>query len=126
MFNFNNRITRARCEICSKLTTKISECHQWRCSGVFIVSFEQISYLVPTSSSAHLFAIRGRRNFKNCSENEGDLVLVFLLFKIYYKSGQNYNKSGLRLLLQIGAAHFIANHVYYKSGQFLQTSAKHK
>ena len=31
---------------CPKLTIKISEQSHWRCSGVFIVNFEHISYLV--------------------------------------------------------------------------------
>ena len=38
MFKVNNRNTKARCEICSKLTIKISV--------IFIVNFEHISYLV--------------------------------------------------------------------------------
>ena len=42
MFKVNNRNTRIRCEICSKLTLKTQErcCH---CSGVFIVNFEQVN-----------------------------------------------------------------------------------
>ena len=40
MFKVNNRNTRTRCEICSKLTIKT-----W-CYGVFIVNFEHISHLV--------------------------------------------------------------------------------
>ena len=39
----NNRNTRTRCEICSKLTIKTSE-RRW--PGVFIVNFEHISHLV--------------------------------------------------------------------------------
>ena len=39
----NNRNTRARCEICSKLTIKIPERRQWRRSGIFVVNFEHIS-----------------------------------------------------------------------------------
>ena len=46
MFKVNNRNTRTRCEICSKLTIKTPEQRQWRRSGVFIVDFEHISYLV--------------------------------------------------------------------------------
>ena len=46
MFKVNNRNTRATCEICSKLTIKTPERHQWRRSGVFIVNFEHISHLV--------------------------------------------------------------------------------
>ena len=41
MFKVNNRNTRTRCEICSKLTIKTP-----RRSGVFIVNFEHISHLV--------------------------------------------------------------------------------
>ena len=46
MFKVNNRNTRTRCEICSKLTIKAPEQRQWRRSGVFIVNFEHISHLV--------------------------------------------------------------------------------
>ena len=45
LFKVNNKNTRKRCEICLKLTIKTPEWHQWRCSGVFIVNFEYISYL---------------------------------------------------------------------------------
>ena len=43
LLKVNNRDTRARCEICSKLTIKTQERHYWRRSGVFIVNFEHIS-----------------------------------------------------------------------------------
>ena len=43
MFKVNCRRTRTRCEICSKLTIKTLERPQWRCSGVFIVNFEQVN-----------------------------------------------------------------------------------
>ena len=46
MFKVSNRNTRAKCEICSKLTIKTPERHHWCCSGVFIVNFEHISHLV--------------------------------------------------------------------------------
>ena len=46
LLKVNNRNTRARCEICSKLTTKTPERRQWCRSGIFIVSFEHISHLV--------------------------------------------------------------------------------
>ena len=45
MFKFNNRNTRKRCEICSKVTIKIPEWCQCYRSGVFIVNFEHISHL---------------------------------------------------------------------------------
>ena len=39
LFKVNNRNTRKRLEMCSKLTINTSERRQWRCSGVFIVNF---------------------------------------------------------------------------------------
>ena len=45
MFKVNNRNTRTRCEICSKLTIKISERRHWRRSGIFVVNFKHISHL---------------------------------------------------------------------------------
>ena len=47
MFKVNNRNTRIRCEICSKLTIMIPERRQWRRSGIFILNFEHISLLIP-------------------------------------------------------------------------------
>ena len=44
MFNVNDRNTRT---ICSKLTIKTPKQRHGRCSGVFSVSFEHISLLVP-------------------------------------------------------------------------------
>ena len=46
LLKVNNRNTRTRREICSKLTIKMPEWRQWRRSGVFIVNFEDISHLV--------------------------------------------------------------------------------
>ena len=40
MFKINNRNTRKKCEIFSKLTIKTPERRHWRRSGVFIVNFE--------------------------------------------------------------------------------------
>ena len=46
MIQVNNRNTRTRCEICSKLTIKIPERRDWRRSGIFIFNFVHISHLV--------------------------------------------------------------------------------
>ena len=46
MFKVNNRNTKTRYEICSKLTIKTPERPYQRRSSVFIVNFEQISHLV--------------------------------------------------------------------------------
>ena len=45
LFKANNRNTKTKCEICSKLTINTPERRQWRRSGVFIVNFEHISDL---------------------------------------------------------------------------------
>ena len=46
LLKVNNRNTKTRCEICSKLTINTPERRHWRRSGVFIVNFEHISHLV--------------------------------------------------------------------------------
>ena len=45
LFKVNNRNTRTRCEICSKLTIKIQEQREYftPCSSVSIVNFEQVN-----------------------------------------------------------------------------------
>ena len=45
LFKVNNKNTRKRCEISSKLTIKPPERCQWRRSGDFIVNFEHVSQL---------------------------------------------------------------------------------
>ena len=42
IFKVNNRNTRTRCKICSKLTIKTPEIRHWCRSGVFIVNFEHV------------------------------------------------------------------------------------
>ena len=50
LFEINNKNNRIKFEICSNLTIKTPERRhsgvEWRRSGVFIVNFEHISYLV--------------------------------------------------------------------------------
>ena len=41
----NNKNTRKKSDICSKLAIKTIERRQWRCSGDFIVNLEHISQL---------------------------------------------------------------------------------
>ena len=45
MFKVNNRNTRTKSDLCSKLTIKAPEQRQGRCAGVFIVNIEHISHL---------------------------------------------------------------------------------
>ena len=54
MFKVNNRTTRTRCEISSKLTIKTPERRQWRHSGVFIINFEQFLHHVLVFLSLNL------------------------------------------------------------------------
>ena len=42
LLKVNDKNTRKRSEICSKLTIKTPERRQWRRSGIFIVNFEHI------------------------------------------------------------------------------------
>ena len=46
LLKVKNRNTGRRCEVCSKLTIKISELRQWRRSGIFIVNFKHTLHLV--------------------------------------------------------------------------------
>ena len=45
LFKFSNRNIRKRCEMCSKLTLKTPEQHQWHRSGFFMFNVEHISHL---------------------------------------------------------------------------------
>ena len=46
LLKVNNRNTRTRCDICSKLTINTPERHHCRRAGFFIVNFEHILHLV--------------------------------------------------------------------------------
>ena len=46
MVKVNNRNTRTRCEICSKLTIKTPEQRYWSLSGVFIIKLEHIYFVL--------------------------------------------------------------------------------
>ena len=48
LLKVNNRNTRTRCEICSKLTIKTLEQKHSRRSGVFLVDFEHNSHIIHT------------------------------------------------------------------------------
>ena len=71
MFKINNRNTRTRYEIRSKLTIKTPERRQWRRSSVFVVNFER------QWRRFDVFIV----NFEHISH----LVLVFLLLTLSSK-----------------------------------------
>ena len=72
---FNNRNTRKRTKICSKVTIKAPERCQWPCYGVFIVNFEQVTAgLLLACTISHNYYINFQKHlfydaYKNsCSE----------------------------------------------------------
>ena len=44
LLKVNDKNSRTRCKICSKLTIKTPEWHHWRRSDMFIVNFKHISH----------------------------------------------------------------------------------
>ena len=46
LLKVNNKNTETRCKLCSKLTIRTPERHNWCHSGVFIVNFKHISHIV--------------------------------------------------------------------------------
>ena len=72
LFKVNNRNTRKRCEVFSKLTIKTPEPSRWRRSGVFIVNFENIShlFLVFLSLTLNKKMLAGYLNLHKPLENE--------------------------------------------------------
>ena len=46
LFKVNNGDNRTICEICSRLTMQRAEKCQWRHFGIFLVNFEQISFII--------------------------------------------------------------------------------
>ena len=82
LFKFNNRNTRKRCGICSKLTIKTPERGDWRRSGVFIVNYRHISHLfwffycyfkqVNVSRNMHMF--HGKRVYLQSTFSMSTLI----------------------------------------------------
>ena len=86
LFKVNNKNTRKRGEICSKLTIMTPERLQWRSSGVFIINLEHIPYLflvllLLTLSRKLLTGLRLR--FKNGSK-------IPYVYKTTPKKRKNY------------------------------------
>ena len=86
LLKVNNRNTRARCEICSKLTIKTPERHECftPCSSVSIANFEhevamqtsvkllRLTLFLFTRNflSSKIFLLKKRRNAHLCNENK--------------------------------------------------------
>ena len=92
MFNVNNRKSRTRREIYSKLTITKPERRQWQCqwrrSGVFMVNFEHISYLALVFLLLTLCIYVGmrEREEQRCVQNPVKQVEWSILQKIVYKN----------------------------------------
>ena len=87
LFNVNNENTKKISEIYPKLTIKIPKPSQWRRSGVFTVSFEQISHIFFVFS---LLALnkrtsvgKGVRNHKACSYVFNATVIDFSFLQLH-------------------------------------------
>ena len=68
MVKVNNRNTRTRCEICSKLTTKTPERRHWRRSGVYSINLEHLVPHFTPCSSVYIVdfeQVNYTRNFAN-------------------------------------------------------------
>ena len=84
LFKVNYRNTRTRCEICSKLTIKTPERHQWCRSGVFIVNFEHILHLEYRSFGLFgLWAINTKMLRPASLKRFTLLRLIFLWWRCY-------------------------------------------
>ena len=69
MFKVNNRSTRTRCEICSKLIIKTPERHLW---CFFIVNFEHISHLVLMFLGLFFEQVNADYHFEGPKGNNGN------------------------------------------------------
>ena len=98
MFKVNNRNTRTRCEICSKLTIKTPERRQWRRSGFFIVNFEHILLLVLVFLLLTLSRCFRTALLQNTFK---ELFLYFLLLKSFLVFSLDYKRCKTRVFLSI-------------------------
>ena len=99
MFKVNNRNTKTRCEICSKLAIKTPEQRHWHRSGVFVVNFW--TYFTPCSNISNFdfeqvnaswvtwkISICDDRSDKISSKwfGWGDMYLLYIMETNFFKS----------------------------------------
>ena len=87
VFKVNNRNTRKRCEISSRLTTNTPEWRHWRCSGVFIANFEHISHFYRVSilnfEQVNVsWAVNSEQNSTLNSSQYLEITFISQIFKI--------------------------------------------
>ena len=98
LLQVNNRNTKRRCKICSKVTLKIPEQHPRRRSGVFVVNFKNISHLV--------------------------LLFLLLTLNMELPPGITTQLSAAKphKPLLLGKYYFVFNHLFHKKKVFIKTS----
>ena len=85
MSKVNNRNTRKRCEICSKLTIKIPERRHWRRTGIFIVKacacyFLSKFYFSPNDSPLKAMKLLFISSWKLFSFSRYSIFCVFVFY----------------------------------------------
>ena len=89
LLKVNNRSTKTRCKICSRLTIKIPERRHWRRSGIFIVNFEHISHFV----LACLCHCRLGHSFDNFKQGSNQILFFLSKWIWNWKSRKRRNSS---------------------------------
>ena len=90
LFKVNNRNSRKRCEVCSKLTIKTPERRQWRHSGVFIVNFEHTSSFSNVSIVYFEKVNVSRVNYQKCFGDK--LNYLYVNSKFFIFQNPEFNK----------------------------------
>ena len=102
MFKVNNKSNRERFEICSKLTLKTPEQHQWRRSGVFIDSFEHISRLFLVFLLLTLYKYMLALVFvKSCFDKANRNLFEILRQKWHYWNSTTVHIKSFRLVIKL-------------------------
>ena len=86
LFKVNNENSRAMCEICSKITIKTPERHQWHqlwadftpCSWVCIVDFEQVNSNWGNKDGVPVRFIKWFHSFCSCNQQNIPNYLILL------------------------------------------------
>ena len=110
MFKVNNKSTRKWCEICSKLTLKTPEQHQWRRSGGIIDSFEHISHRFLVFLLLTLYKYMLAFIFvKSCFDKANRNLFVILRQKWHYGNSTTGHIKSFRLVAKLHVWEFSEN-----------------
>ena len=108
LFKANNRNTRTKCEICSKLTIKTPEWRQSLRSSVFIVNFEHISHFLLVFLLLFLFGVFSIRlgRWAPVKWNKSRLAMYYVMHYHYgyyikhSKFPQHVNRNSLFVIIE--------------------------